>query len=191
MGLLAATGVASRKIAYGIALILAICALQPTLIGVLIIMPPPVMAAALMFTAVFIMISGIQIITSRVLDPRRTLVIGMGMMSFFVVSVFPRAFAGAPEWAQPLLSSPLVLATLVALFLNLMFRLGIRRTVKMSIDRASLDLQEVVNFIERNAGIWGARRDVASRVEYAAQQAVEVGDRVRQHHRASRARREL
>ena len=156
VGLTAATGVASRVIAYTIAALLILCALQPTLIGVLIIMPLPVMSAALLFSAVFIMISGIQIITSRVLDPRRTLVIGMGMMAFFVVSVFPKAFAGAPLWAQPLLSSPLVLATLVALSLNLLFRLGIRRTVTMSIDRASLDLQEVVNFIERNAGI-GAR----------------------------------
>ena len=75
------------------------------------------------------MISGMQIISSRVLDGRRTLVIGMGMMAFFVVSVYPAAFAGVPHWLQPLVTSPLVLATLVALFLNLVFRLGIRRKV--------------------------------------------------------------
>ena len=62
---------------------------QPGFVAVLTIMPPPVMASALLFTAVFIMISGVQIISTRVLDARRTLVIGMGMMAFFVVSVFP------------------------------------------------------------------------------------------------------
>ena len=137
-------------------------------------MPPPVMASALLFTAVFIMISGVQIISTRVLDSRRTLVVGMGMMAFFVVSIFPMAFAGVPQWAQPPMSSPLVLATLVALALNLLFRLGIRRKVTMSIDPAAPDYEEIANFVERNAAIWGARRDVVTRVEFAVQQAAEA-----------------
>jgi xanthine permease XanP len=174
VGLVAATGVASRRIGFVIAAVLVVLAFQPGLVGVLTIMPPPVMTAAMLFTSVFIMISGIQIISTRVLDPRRTLVIGMGMMGFFVVSVYPAAFAGAPPWVHPLVSSPLVLATLVALFLNLLFRLGIHRTVVMSIDPAAADYEAVRNFIERNSGIWGARRDVVTRVEFAAHQAVEA-----------------
>src|SRR5262245_202951 len=174
VGLVAATGVASRPIAFVIAAILALAAFQPALVGILTIMPPPVMAAALLFTAVFIMISGIQIISTRVLDARRTLVIGMGMMAFFVVSVFPQTFSGVPEWGQPLVNSPLVLATLVALLLNLIFRLGIRRKVTVTIDPKAVDYQEVANIVERNAAIWGARRDVVTRVEFVAQQAVEV-----------------
>jgi NCS2 family nucleobase:cation symporter-2 len=137
-------------------------------------MPPPVMAASLLFTAVFIMIGGVQIISSRVLDSRRTLVIGMGMMAFFAVSVVPSAFAGVPHWAQPLVDSPLVLATLTALSLNLVFRLGIRRKVATTIDPAKIEYQEIINFIERNCAIWGARRDVVNRVEFTSQQAVEA-----------------
>jgi xanthine permease XanP len=174
VGMVAATGVASRRIAFIVAIILVVVAFQPTLIGLLTIMPPPVMASALLFTAVFIMINGLQIISTRVLDPRRTLVIGTGMMSFFVVSVFPSAFAAVPPWAQPLVTSPLVLATLVALSFNLLFRLGIRRTVTMTVDSKTVAPQEIVNFIERAAGTWGARRDVITRVEFAVQQAVEA-----------------
>ena len=174
VGLVAATGVASRRIAFVVALILAVAAFQPTMVGILTIMPPPVMAAGLLFTAVFIMIGGVQIITSRVLDPRRTLVIGMGMMAFFFESVFPSAFKAAPDWAQSLVSTPLVLATIVALALNMIFRIGIRRAVSMQIDPQAVALQEVSNFVERAGGVWGARRDVIDRVEYAAQQAVEA-----------------
>jgi NCS2 family nucleobase:cation symporter-2 len=76
VGLVAATGVATRVIGFAVALMLAAVALQPTLIGALAIMPRPVMAAAMIFTAVFIMISGIQIVSSRVLDTRPTLVVG-------------------------------------------------------------------------------------------------------------------
>ncbi|HZO46970.1 MAG TPA: solute carrier family 23 protein [Xanthobacteraceae bacterium] len=174
VGLVVATGVASRRIAFVIAAILAIAAAQPGFVAVLTIMPPPVMSSALLFTAVFIAIGGIQIISTRVLDSRRTLVVGMGMMTFFVVSIFPNVFSAAPIWAQPPLASPLVLATLVALILNLVFRLGIRRKVSMSVDPATVDYQEVANFVQRNAAIWGARRDVVARVEFAVQQAAEA-----------------
>jgi xanthine permease XanP len=174
VGLVAATGVASRRIAFVVAAILVLAAFQPALVGILTIMPPPVMAASLLFTAVFIMIGGVQIISSRVLDSRRTLVIGMGMMAFFIVSVVPTTFAGLPGWAQPLVNSPLVLATLTALSLNLVFRLGIRRKVAMVIEPKDADYQGIINFVERNAAIWGARRDVVARVQFAVQQAVEA-----------------
>ncbi len=174
VGLVAATGVASRRIAFVIAAILAIAAFVPGFVAVLAIMPPPVMASAMLFTAVFIMISGVQIISTRALDARRTLVIGMGMMAFFVVSMFPSAFSGVPHWLQPLVNSPLVLGTLVALALNFVFRLGIRRKVAMSVDPVAPEYEEVGNFVERNAAIWGARRDVVARVEFAVQQAAEA-----------------
>ncbi|HXR87920.1 MAG TPA: solute carrier family 23 protein [Stellaceae bacterium] len=174
VGLAAATGVLSRPIGFVVAALLFLLAFQPNLIGVLVIMPPPVMAAALLFTAVFIMIGGVQIVSSRVLDPRRILVVGGGMMSFFYVSVFPNAFTRVPEWAQPLVTSPLVLATLVALGLNLVFRIGIRRTVRLVIEPATADLKEIGDFIERAAGVWGARRDVTMRVEFGIQQFIEA-----------------
>jgi NCS2 family nucleobase:cation symporter-2 len=44
----------------------------------------------------------------------------------------------------------------------------------MTIDPTAADYQEVANFVERNAAVWGARRDVISRVEFAAQQAAEA-----------------
>jgi len=174
VGLVVATGTASRVIAFAVAGLLVVAALQPTLIGVLTIMPRPVMAAAMLFTAVFIMISGVQIISTRVLDGRRTLVIGMGMLAFFVASIYPAAFTRAPQWAQPLVSSPLVFATLVALSLNLLFRIGIRRTVEATIDPGAADLEAIASFIERNAGIWGARRDVVNRIQFAVQQTIEA-----------------
>ncbi len=132
------------------------------------------MAAAMLFTSVFIMISGVQIVSTRVLDGRRTLVVGMGVIAFFAVSVYPAAFTDVPGWAQPLVTSPLVLATLVALSLNLLFRIGIRRTVTTTVDPDAPYVVQVSDLIERQAGVWGARRDVTSRVEFAVQQTIEA-----------------
>jgi NCS2 family nucleobase:cation symporter-2 len=174
VGLVAATGVASRVVAFAMVVILLVAALEPRIIGVLTIMPHPVMSAAMLFTAVFIMISGVQIISTRVLDARRTLVIGMGLLSFVVVSVYPTAFTQAPLWAHPLVTSPLVLATLVALCLNILFRIGIRRKVVAILDPSTSDVQQMTNVIERSAGMWGARRDVINRIEFTVMQTVEA-----------------
>ena len=173
-GLVAATGVASRSIAFTIAAVFAVVAMQPRLLGILTLIPKPVMAAAMLFIAAFIMISGIQIITMRVLDGRRTLVIGMGLATFFGATVYQSAFSGAPVWAQPIVATPLIVATLVTLGLNLLFRIGIRRRVTMIVDSAAPGLRDVTAFIERNAGVWGARRDVTNRLEFAVQQALEA-----------------
>lgn len=173
-GLVAATGVASRSIALTVAGVFAVVAFLPQLLGILTLMPRPVMAAAMLFIAAFIMISGIQIITMRVLDGRRTLVIGLGLATFFGSTVYQSAFSGAPQWAQPIIATPLVLATLVTLVLNLVFRLGIKRRVAMSIDASNPALRDVTSFIERSAGTWGARRDVTNRLEFAVQQALEA-----------------
>jgi xanthine permease XanP len=173
-GLVAATGVASRRIAFAAAVLLALLALQPRLLGILTLMPRPVMASAMLFIAAFIMIGGIQIITMRVLDGRRTLVIGMGLTTFSGATVYQAAFADAPQWAQPIVATPLVIATLVALGLNLLFRIGIKKRVTMAIDSSTPNFREVTDFIERSAGAWGARRDVTNRLEFAAQQALEA-----------------
>jgi xanthine permease XanP len=174
VGIVAATGVASRRIAFAMAGILVLTSFVPSLVGMLTIMPAPVMAAAMLFTAFFVMIGGIQIIATRVLDSRRTIVIGAGMMSFLAISVFPKAFAGVPNWAQPLTTSPLVLATIVALSLNLVFRIGIRRSVSLSLQPDAVVPEDVERFIERAGGGWGARRDVLTRVEWAVQQALDA-----------------
>ena len=124
------------------------------------------MAAGLLFAAAFIMINGVQIISSRVLDARRTIVIGAGILTFLLVAIFPGTFAGAPAWLQSIVSSPLVLATIVALALNLVFRIGIKRSVKMRVrSHPPCSCEDVENFVERNAGGWGARRDVIARAQ--------------------------
>jgi len=174
VGLVAATGVSSRIIAYAIAAILAALAFFPNVIGLFTIMPRAVMASVLLFTAVFIIIGGFNIISSRILDARRTLVVGMGLLTFIFVTVAPTTFTGVPVWAQPLVTSPLVMATLVTLALNGIFRVGIRRSVEMTIDPAAVDIPAVARFIEQSAGMWGARRDIITRVTFAAHQAVEA-----------------
>jgi hypothetical protein len=72
-GLSVATGATSRVIAYAIGGLLFVLAFCPKLATVFAIMPAPVMGATLIFALSFMVIAGIQIIMSRMLDARRDL----------------------------------------------------------------------------------------------------------------------
>jgi NCS2 family nucleobase:cation symporter-2 len=174
IGLAAATGVTSRRVAYAIAAIFFVLAFLPKAGALFVIMPRPVMGAALLFSASVIFVNGLQIITSRLLDARRTFVIGLSFMLGLGVDLYPSAFAAVPAAAQPLVSSSLVLGTATALLLNVVFRLGVRRTRTLTVEPERLDPRRVENFMEAQGAAWGARRDVIDRASFNLTQSLEV-----------------
>ena len=55
----------------------------------------------------------------------------------------------------------------VALLLNnLIFRLGVHRRADLTIDPSTVDPKAITDFIERNAAMWRARRDVVNRLQF-------------------------
>lgn len=174
VGLASATGVASRVVAYAVGCIFLALSLTPKFAAMLAIMPRSVMAAALLFAACFIVINGLQVITSRMLDARRTLVIGMGLLAGAAVEAIPAIAAGATGGMRPIIGSSLVFGTLVALLLNLLFRVGVRRTVDLGIDTASYDPFRVDEFLRKQGAAWGARPDIVNRAIFGVSQLVEA-----------------
>jgi NCS2 family nucleobase:cation symporter-2 len=132
------------------------------------------MGAALLFSACFIFVSGLQIITSRLLDVRRTIVIGLSFLLGMGVDLYPAAFVDLPSWLQPLVSSSLVLGTLSALILNVVFRLGLRRARSLTVVPGRFDAKAVEDFIEAQGATWGARRDVIDRASFNLAQSLEA-----------------
>jgi NCS2 family nucleobase:cation symporter-2 len=174
VGLAAATGVASRRVGYAVGAIFLALALTPKVSALLALMPRPVMGAALVFASCFILINGLQVITSRLLDARRNLTIGLGLIAGVTAEVIPAIAAGSPAWIQPLIGSSLVFGTLVALALNLLFRIGVRQTVAMSLRADAYDPAQVEEFLHRNGARWGARPDIVNRVAFGAGQLIEA-----------------
>ena len=174
-GLAAATSMTSRVVGYAAGGILIALGFLPMLTGVFVLMPRPVMGAALVFSACFILINGLQAITSRMLDTRRTLVIGLALSAGFAAEIFPDMVAAVPVAMKPIVSSSLVLGTITALLLNLLFRLGQRQRVTMEIDPATPNaLSEVKEFFDEQGRAWGARHDIMERVSFGVSQAVET-----------------
>ncbi len=174
VGVAAATGIASRHIAYAVGAIFILLGILPKVAALLAIMPRAVMAAGLLFSACFILINGLQVMTSRLLDIRRTLIIGIAIIAGVAVDVFPGIVATAPSVLAPLVASSLAFATVIALGLNLLFRIGVKKTVSLKVERDAIGSVSISDFLRENGAKWGARPEIISRASFAANQLVEA-----------------
>ncbi|MCG6876054.1 MAG: hypothetical protein LJE97_13295 [Betaproteobacteria bacterium] len=174
VGVIMATGVAARVIAYAIGAIVFALAFLPKFTAVLVATPTPVVAGALIFIGCFILIGGMQIITSRMLDARKSLVIGLSVTAALAVIMFPSVAVSAPTWLRPLLGSALVTGTVLAFVLNLLFRLGVRQKVALSLDGAGNYPQAIEDFFTQRGKAWGARPDIIRRVIFGVTQLAEA-----------------
>jgi xanthine permease XanP len=177
VGLSSATGVGSRQVAYAVAILFIVLGLTPKLTAMLAVMPRSVMIAALLFAVCFIIINGLQVMTSRLLDARRTLVIGLAVVAGGAVEVFPQLAAAAPKPLMSLVASSLAFSTLIALLLNLLFRIGIKKTVRLSIEHGDIDPEKVEKFFKSNGATWGARPEVVSHATFGV---IQLLDAIRQ-----------
>jgi NCS2 family nucleobase:cation symporter-2 len=174
VGVSGATGVTSRRVGFGVAAIFAALAFLPQAASILATMPRPVIGAALLFAASYVFMNGLQIISSRLLDARRTFVIGLSVMVALAVDLYPAYFAQLPEKLQPVLGSSLVLGIVCAVFLNMVFRLGARQTGRLAVDLHQRDPAKIEEFMETLGAGWGARREVIERARFNLIQSVET-----------------
>jgi NCS2 family nucleobase:cation symporter-2 len=174
VGLAAATGVASRQVAYAVGALFLVLGFFPKLPAALAVMPRPVIVAALLFAVSYIIINGLQVMTSRMLDARRTLVIGLSIVAGMAVEVFSTLAASAPKSLAPLLGSSLVFSTVIALGLNLLFRMGVRKTLTLELDLSKWKVAELDDELRKQGAIWGARADVIARVSWAIAQVIDA-----------------
>ena len=174
IGLAGATGVTSRRVAWAIGGIFIVIAFLPKVGAVLLAMPRPVIGATLVFSACFILVNGLQIITSRMLDARRTFVIGTSLLLGLAVDLFPGVFADLPHGVRSLFSSSLVLGSLSAIALNAVFRLGVRQRATLVILPGEPTAEATDRFLDTQGARWGARSDVIDRARFNLAQSIET-----------------
>jgi xanthine permease XanP len=173
VGLASATGVASRRIGLWAGTICIVLSFFPLAAGAIVSIPRAVLGAALIFNSCFILISGLQIVTSRLLDARKTFVIGLALILSLSRDVFPGFYLGLPDIFQSFVQSGFVLGVSAALLLNAIFRVGVLSKVSMALGSGTDAHGAIRNFLEQQGARWGARRDVMERAIFGTAQAVE------------------
>jgi xanthine permease XanP len=171
IGVSVATGATSRVIAYAMGAILVLLSFVPKFAAIFVIMPKPVIGASVVFAVCFMLLTGIQIIQSRLLDTRKIFVIGISLALGLSVDMVPQAYSNVPGWLSPFTSSSLAFSTVVVVILNLVMRIGIKKTVRFEF-QAGQGLEKISSEIESQGGAWGARKDVIYRVVSAIKEFV-------------------
>jgi NCS2 family nucleobase:cation symporter-2 len=174
IGLSSATGVTSRRIGYVSGLGFCGLAFFPHSAVALAAMPLPVMGAALFFTAAFVFTSGLQMITARMLDARKTMVIGFSFAMAVMADLYHDVLMGVPIVLQPIFGNSLVLGTVCAVVLNLIMRIGVRQRVTIKLAPGGINREAVEQFLLEQGARWAARRDVIRRAMFGVVQVLEV-----------------
>jgi len=163
VGLSIATGTTSRVIGYSAGGLLICIAFIPKISSLFAIMPKPVIGSTLIFVISFMIIAGLQIIMSRMIDARKTFIIGVSLIFGLTIDILPEVFAGIHPWLKPIFASSLATATVLAILLNLIFRIGIGKKVKLKLVPETDAPDRILHFMEENGRAWGARPEVVYR----------------------------
>ena len=174
VGLSKASGATSRHVALPLAAMLIALGFLPQVAQMLLAMPQPVMGAMLMFSAGFLIVSGMQMIASRMLDTRKTFVIGIALAFAMSHFVFPHHYAAIHPALGAWAGTPMAMSVTIAVVLNLLFRIAIHRRDKTEIVADDAAGRAVMAFMEAQGGLWGAPPAIVFRATYAAGEIAEA-----------------
>lgn len=175
IGLCHASRATSRYAGLAAAAILLTVSFLPQATLALTLIPTPVLGAIELYAAAFLIASGIDLVASRQLDTRGIFIIGISLVGGVGVMMMPGIADQVPQFFHPLAGSGFIVTGLLAILLNQLFRLGIRKTQQHEITAAGpAPAIQVTEFIEGAGGAWAARRDVVHRAAQAAVEAAEA-----------------
>jgi NCS2 family nucleobase:cation symporter-2 len=126
-------------------------------------MPEPVMGALLIYSTCFLMLGGLQVMTARMLDARRIFAIGIALVFGLSVEIAPELYRNVPELVRPIFASSTALATVIAVLLNLLFRIGLARQGSLQLTHGEDHFDRISRFMDEHGSAWGMRREVVSR----------------------------
>lgn len=82
------------------------------------------MAAALFFNGSLMFVAGIQIVASRSINLRASLIVGFSILGALSVMIFPEFYKSLPPWTPQFTDSEITLAVITSVLLNAVFLLG-------------------------------------------------------------------
>ncbi|GAB6058065.1 solute carrier family 23 protein [Desulfonatronum parangueonense] len=160
IGMSYATGATSRGIGFVTGAFFIGLAFFPQAAFILANMPVPVIGAIIMYAACFMIVTGWSIIMSRMMDSRKTFVVGISLILGVSVLVAPEIFDSIPNQFKPIFGSSIALTAVSGVLLTLLFRIGItdRAVLVLSLHKGAGST--IHDFFEDMGGKWGARQEV-------------------------------
>jgi xanthine permease XanP len=176
VGLQKITTATSRVIAWSIAAWLLVLACLPQFASLIVDMPRPVMGAALFFNGALMLVAGIQIVVSRPITLRATVVTGFSVLAAFSVLCYPEFYVILPHWTRQVTGSEITMAVVVSVALNALFRLGTWEysQLRLGADDTPLTTGAFDSFFAARAKEWKINEEDARRIRAVVDQAIEA-----------------
>jgi xanthine permease XanP len=172
IGIAMAAGTTSRAIAFPLGLLVIGIALVPKAATVVAAMPGPAVGAVLIYSACFIILGGLQLLTSRMLDARRIFAVGIALIFGLSVEIVPDLYHAFPSVLKPVLGSSTSVAAVLVVLLSLLFRIGLRKESRLELRAGQDNFDKITQFMDDQGSAWGMRKEVVSRATDAAYEVV-------------------
>jgi len=171
VGLVVATRILARSVVWANAGILLALACSPFLLAQLLLLPGPVAAAMLLYIACFMVAAGAQQVASRVLDKRRTVAVGLGLLSAMLAMLAPDSLRAVLPDA---LVAPVTLGFVVAMGVHLLTLPLVHRKERLDLPLDAGANRALEGFVERAGGAFGLRRATTDAISHAVIEVAEV-----------------
>jgi NCS2 family nucleobase:cation symporter-2 len=175
VGIEKTTGATSRVIAWAIAGWLILLACFPKFSSLIVNMPRPVMAAALFFNGSLMFVAGIQIVASRPITLRASLIVGFSILTALSVMIFPDFFKALPYWTHQFTGSEITMAVIASVALNALFLAGTWQygQLRLGRDGPPLNAKTFDEFFLNQAEEWKISSEDARSVRSVIDDAIE------------------
>jgi xanthine permease XanP len=172
IGISIAAGTTSRAVALPLGLLVIALAFFPKAAAVVAALPGPAVGAILIYSACFIILGGLQLLTSRMLDARRIFAVGIALIFGLSVEIVPDLYRTLPAFLKPIFSSSTSVAAVLVVILSLLFRIGLKKRNSLELHTGHDHLDEIAQFMDAQGSAWGMRKEVVARATDAAYEVV-------------------
>lgn len=174
VGLSQASGITSRVVAFVLGGLFVLLAFFPPITQVWTALATPVIGAVLTFIGAFVVLTGLKIMTSRLLDNRKIITLGIALIAGLAQESLLSGLETIPPELDSVFATSLSVTVVTAVLLNLLFRIGSKQRLVHELLIAGdwpSDLNRLVWHLGRQ---WGARPEVVSRLEHASNELIEL-----------------
>ncbi|PZF78377.1 hypothetical protein DK847_00710 [Aestuariivirga litoralis] len=168
-----ATGVTSRAVAMAAGGLLMAVAFVPLALKHVLSLPDAVVAGILFYAACYFIVSGAELALSRMLSPRRALVIGLSVGAGVLLQSVPALTTRFAGTSIEHVLAPMTFATIVAIVLNLVMRIGIRQQERMVFSAAGED-SDADEIMQTLGERWGMHRQTGARAAAAMRETLDL-----------------
>ena len=171
----AATGCTSRIVAFWLGGIMIFLAFAPRFVILVDALPDAMLGSAMIFLSCFTTMAGLQIISSRLLDNRKILTLGSGILLGISYEPLKELIHGViPESFKAFFFSGIGVGVMSAVLLSMVFRVFAHKHEKKIFNAAHSSFDEISSFLQREGRSFGAQAGSVKRAEYATWQAFDI-----------------